>query len=195
LPSYGWPQHFKKKTPGSREDFDMKAVLMVAIAGIVGVVAHGLVARPQEPAPEEKSAKSDPIFKRYKDLKWEKLIPELAEKSPEMCILHVDTKTKATKMLIRCPVASGSRKHWHTANETHTVIQGQVIYECDGKRVQLGPGSFNFIPAKMVHEAWSSAGSLVFITLDRPWDIHHTDGEPTAKDIIKDSDDFFKPSK
>jgi quercetin dioxygenase-like cupin family protein len=173
----------------------MKAVPMVAIAGIVGVVPYGFVAQAQEPAPEAKAALSEPIFKLYKDLKWKKLIPGLGEKSPEICILHVDAKTKATKMLVRCPVASGSRKHWHTANETHTVIQGQVIYECDGKRVQLGPGSFNFIPAKMVHEAWSSAGSLVFITLDGPWDIHHTDGEPTVKDVIKNPDDFFKPSK
>jgi quercetin dioxygenase-like cupin family protein len=174
----------------------MKTMLSVGIVGLLGFAARGLVAESQEPAHGAKADKPEAIFKLYKDLKWEKLVPGMGDKSPELCILHVDPKTKATKMLIRCPVASGARKHWHTANETHTVIQGQVIYECDGKRVQLGPGSFNLIPSKMVHEAWSSTGSLVFVTLDGPWDLHHVDGAPTEADIIKDPEAFFaKPSK
>ena len=135
------------------------------------------------------------IFKIYKDLKWEKLIPDLGENSPELCTLHVDPKTKAAKMLIRCPKAIGARKHWHSANETHMVISGQVTYECDGKRVQLGQGSFNYIPSKMVHEAWSSAGSLVFVTVDGPWDLHHVDGAPTVADLIKDPKAFFGEPK
>ena len=87
----------------------MKTVLFVAIVGILGLAARRLVAQPQEPAPVAKADKAEPIFKLYKDLKWEKLIPRLGKKSPEMCILRVDPKTKATQMLIRCPVASGAR--------------------------------------------------------------------------------------
>jgi quercetin dioxygenase-like cupin family protein len=174
----------------------MKTMLAVAIVGILGFLARGLVAEPQQAAHGAEADKPEAIFKLYKDLKWEKLIPGLGDKSPELCILYVDPRTKASQLLIRCSVASGARKHWHSANETHTVIQGQVIYECDGKRVQLGPGSYNRIPSKMVHEAWSSAGSLVFITVDGPWDLHHVDGAPTEADIIKDPDALFsKPSK
>jgi mannose-6-phosphate isomerase-like protein (cupin superfamily) len=173
----------------------MKTILYVAIIGTASFPVCGHAEKPQGPAQGAKADMPEPIFKLYKDLKWEKLIPDL-EGSPEICTLHVDPKTKASKLLIRCPKAMGARKHWHTANETHTVILGQVIYECDGKRVQLGQGSFNYIPSKMVHEAWSSAGSLVFITVDGPWDLHHTDGAPTAADVIKDPKAFFaEPSK
>src|SRR6185436_13524295 len=71
------------------------------------------------------------------------------------------------------------RKHWPTANETHTVIAGRAIFECDGQRVELGPGAFNFMPARMVHEAWLPADSLTFITVDRAWDVNWVEGPPT----------------
>jgi quercetin dioxygenase-like cupin family protein len=167
----------------------MKSVLSIVVVGLAGIAAFTEVLAHDRDA-------SEPIFKLYKDQQWERLAPEMGDASPELCILHTDPRTKATKMLIRSPVASGARKHWHTASETHTVIQGQVIYECDGRRVQMGPGSFNLLPPKMVHEAWSSAGSLVFVTLDGPWDIHYVDGMPTAADIIKDPTAFFaEPAK
>jgi hypothetical protein len=41
-------------------------------------------------------------------------------------------------------------KHWHTANETHTVVSGTFIMKDEGGKVEvLGPGSFNYMPAKM----------------------------------------------
>jgi hypothetical protein len=46
----------------------------------------------------------------------------------------------------------------------------------------LGPGSYNRMPSKMIHEAWSppDEGNLVFITVDGPWDLNLVDG-PTEK--------------
>jgi hypothetical protein len=46
----------------------------------------------------------------------------------------------------------------------------------------LGPGSYNRMPGKMIHEAWSKPdeGNLVFITVDGPWDLNLVDG-PTGK--------------
>src|SRR5258708_25565036 len=64
------------------------------------------------------------VFKNYPDLKWNKILPELGGDSPEICILHVDPKTQATKLMIRTPTAIHIRKHRHTANETHTMILG-----------------------------------------------------------------------
>jgi quercetin dioxygenase-like cupin family protein len=172
------------------------AGIAVTLVGIVVGAATALEEKSKQGAHGGKAEMPEPFFKIYKDLKWEKLNPELGESSPELCILHLDPKTKATKMLIRNSVAIGGRKHWHTANETHTVIHGQVTYECDGKRAQLGPGSFNYIPSKMIHEAWSSAGALVFVTLDGPWDLNYVDHAPTAADIIKDPNAFFaEPSE
>jgi hypothetical protein len=63
---------------------------------------------------EPTSATNDgPIFKNLSDLKWDKIIPDLAENSPEICFLRVDPKTHATSLLIRTSKAIHVRKHWH----------------------------------------------------------------------------------
>ena len=126
-----------------------------------------------------------PIFSDFKDLKWDKILPDLGDSSPEICVLHVDPTTKATKLMIRTPKAIHIRKHWHSANETHTIIKGIAKFECDGKRSEMGPGSFNYMPAKMVHEAWLPADSLTFITVDAGWDVNWVEGPPTAADLTK----------
>ena len=125
------------------------------------------------------------LFTNYADFKWNKILPDLGEDSPEICILHVDPKTQATQLMIRTPKAIHVRKHWHSANETHTVVRGAAVFACDGKRVEQGEGSFNYMPAKMVHEAWLSAGSLTFITVDAAWDVNWVEGPPTAADVTK----------
>jgi quercetin dioxygenase-like cupin family protein len=128
---------------------------------------------------------AQPIFKNIPDYKWARILPDLGDASPEVSIVHVDPKTQATKLMIRTPKAIHIRKHWHTANETHTMIQGTARFACDGQQVNLGPGSFNFMPAKMVHEAWLAAGSLTFITVDGAWDVNWVEGPPTAADVTK----------
>src|SRR5207248_11152300 len=99
------------------------------------------------------------FFKNLSDLKWDKIIRDLGENSPEICFLRVDPKTHATSLLIRTSKAIHVRKHWHTANESHTMISGKASLACEGKRAELSPGGFNYMPAKMVHEAWLPANS------------------------------------
>lgn len=65
------------------------------------------------------------------------------------------------------------------------MLVGKAVFEGDGKRIEQGPGSFNYLPAKMVHEAWLPAGSLTFITVDSAWDINWVEGRPTAADLMK----------
>ena len=125
------------------------------------------------------------MFQKLSDVKWNKILPDLGENSPEICILRVDPKTQATQLLIRTPKAIHIRKHWHSANETHTIINGTAKFECDGKKVELAPGSFNFMPAKMVHEAWLPSGSLTFITVDGAWDVNWVEGAPTSADLSR----------
>jgi len=76
---------------------------------------------------------------RVEDVKWEKLEPDWAP--------------------IRHPRAMHIPRHWHTANETHTIVKGTYVFECDGKRDKLGPGSFNYLPGKMIHQAWAPDAS------------------------------------
>ena len=152
--------------------------------GIVGMaLAFALIGRADNPRAEVSS--NAPEVKNLSEAKWDKILPDLGENSPEICILRIDPKTHATSLLIRTPKAIHVRKHWHTANETHTIIKGTATFACDGKKFDLGEGGFNFMPAKMVHEAWLPENSLTFITVDGAWDVNWVEGQPTAADLIK----------
>ena len=163
----------------------MKTIFHLAVIAVVvcfTVSGHGAEAK------ESHAAAADmprAIFTNYADLKFEKILPDLGKDSPEICILRVDPKTQATQLLIRTPKGIHIRKHWHSANETHTVILGSAVFACEGKRIEQSPGSFNYMPAKMVHEAWSPAGGLVFITVDGAWDVNWVEGPPTAADLTR----------
>ena len=162
-----------------------KKVHMLFALGMLTLAGSAPAPEAKQSSHEPGSTMAEPIFSKYQDLKWAKILPDLAESSPEICILRVDPKTQATQLMIRTPKAIHVRKHWHSANETHTILQGNAILACDGKRAELGPGSFNYMPAKMIHEAWLPAGSLTFITVDGAWDINWIEGAPAAADLTK----------
>jgi len=161
----------------------MKINLYFAI--LLAVIGFGLNQGRAQTAEPASTSIDGPVFKNLSDLKWEKILPDLGESSPEICFLHVDPKTHATSLLIRTPKAIHVRKHWHTANESHTMISGKAVLACEGKRAELSPGGFNFMPAKMVHEAWLPENSLTFITVDGAWDVNWVEGPPTAADLTK----------
>lgn len=129
-------------------------------------------------------APATPLNIKFANLQWQKIFPDWTEGSPEFSILHVDSKTGQTQLMIRVPKNFHVPRHWHTANETHTVISGTFIIECDGKREELTPGSFNYMPSKMVHEAWSKPNeeTVLFITTDGAWDVNWPDGPPKQPD-------------
>jgi mannose-6-phosphate isomerase-like protein (cupin superfamily) len=155
----------------------------LVIAGLAGSVI-GLVPLPAGAgsAPANTGPEA-PIFKQLSEVQWTKMVPELGDASPEMAILHEDSNTHATQLLARSPKALHIRKHWHSANETHTMIIGSATFECGGKKAELGPGGFNYMPARMVHEAWVAAGAVSLITVDGPWDVNWVEGAPTAADL------------
>jgi hypothetical protein len=164
----------------------MKRIFQAAVVVVVlGVASSGHGGETKKGAQGVPADTPQPIFRNYQDFKWNRILPDLGESSPEICILAVDPKTQATKLMIRAPKGIHVRKHWHSANETHTVILGVQVFACEGKRVEQGPGSFNYLPAKMVHEAWLPAASLVFITVDGAWDVNWVDGPSTAADLAK----------
>ena len=156
--------------------------------GLVIVMTLGAMglATPQQAKNQSSSAAGNPaevphyLSVKFEHSKWEKMFPEWREDSPEIVILRVDPKTQATQLMIRNPKAMHVTRHWHTANETHTILRGTFVFECEGKQEVLGPGSFNYIPRKMIHQAWLPDGGLVFITVDSAWDINWVDGPPRA---------------
>jgi len=123
------------------------------------------------------------LFQKFSDIKWNRIVPELGDKSPEIAFLHVDPQTKATQLMIRVPSNFHVPRHWHSANETHTVVSGIFILDHEGQRAELGPGSFNYIPKRMIHQAWTkpNEGAVLFITVDSAWDVNWVDGPPTAQ--------------
>src|SRR6476661_4139991 len=157
--------------------FDLSVLLALALLALTN-----LRAQTTEPA---SGTRDGPIFRNVSDLKWDRIIPDLGQDSPEICFLRVDPKTHATSLRIRTSKAIHVRKHWHTANESHTMISGKAVLACEGKRAALSPGGFNYMPGKMVHEAWLPADSLTFITVDGPWDVNWVEGPPTAADLTK----------
>jgi quercetin dioxygenase-like cupin family protein len=152
---------------------------------LLAAMTLGITAKAEAP-----SDTSEPVTHamniRYEDLKWEKIVPELGARSSEIAILRVDPNTKATHLMIRVPKDFHVPRHWHTANETHTIVKGKFIMESEGKRQMLRQGSWNFVPSRMVHEAWTTPteGALLYITVDSAWDINWADGPPKPSDFL-----------
>jgi anti-sigma factor ChrR (cupin superfamily) len=124
-----------------------------------------------------------PVFQTFQTLKWEKTNPELGNSSPEVAILHIDQNTHATSLLIRNPKNFHVPRHWHTGNETITMIRGTFILEHDGgNKVELGVGSFGYMPAKMIHQGWTKPDeeAVFFVTTDVAFNVNWVDGPPTA---------------
>jgi quercetin dioxygenase-like cupin family protein len=149
----------------------------ITLAAPTPIAAQG--ARPTSNRP----AKAVPLFVKANALKWERIFPKLGARSPEISILRVDPSTHATQLMLRVPRDFHVNRHWHTANETHTIVSGTFVFDSAGKRIELGPGSFNFMPAKMVHEAWTkpNEGTVLFITVDGAWDVNFVDGPPNGE--------------
>lgn len=153
---------------------------MLTIAGfLVAVTLSGQAATHHHQAKSSAST-------AYDNLKWETMVPELGADSPQAAILRVDPKTQATQLLIRIPKQIHVPMHWHSANETHTMIRGTMVFEHDGQRHELGSGGFNYLPARTHHQAWSTSDdALVFITVDSAWDINWLNGPPTKDNLGK----------
>lgn len=159
------------------------------IVGLVGFFLLGAGAcqeagwQPGKPTPV-----GEAMNLHAQNVKWERLVPDLGEDSPEIAILHVHPVTQATHLMIRTRRQMHVPPHWHSSNETHTVLSGVAVFQVgDGQIVELPNGSFNYIPARMVHQAWLTPGEdgyhTVLITVDGPWDVNWVAGPPTREHL------------
>ena len=165
-----------------------RITVTLTISLLVGITLLAQSSRALKPARESThhdTGSAQAMSAKYGDLKWQSMVPELGADSPQISILRVDPKTQATQLLIRMPKQMHIPTHWHSANETHTIIHGSWVFEHEGKQDELGPGSFNYLPAKMAHQAWSSNDALVLITVDRAWDVNWVSGPPSKADLGK----------
>lgn len=60
-----------------------------------------------------------------------------------------------------------------------------LIRDHDGQVADLSPGSYNYMPSKMIHEGWTNSeeGTLLYVSFDGPFDINYTDGPPTSQQV------------
>lgn len=135
-----------------------------------------IVAHAQSPVPPD----GPPRFLLPDEMQWRRLVPEMGEGSPKLSVVHHDARTKATAMLIWTPANFHVPRHWHTGGEKHMVVRGAFIMECGGRRVVMTPGTFNYLPARTVHQAWTPADSdcLLYTDVDSLWDINWLDPPP-----------------
>ena len=160
----------------------------VLTSGVAAVAPAAIAAQRPGTSPNHGAANAAaPMFVKYRAVRWERIFPKLGSRSPEISILRVDPSSHATQLLLRVPRDFHVSKHWHTANETHTIVSGTFVMDSAGKRIELGPGSFNFMPAKMVHEAWTkpNEGTVLFITVDGAWDVNFVEGPPTGEFVSR----------
>ena len=104
------------------------------------------------------------------DMKWESLGSGF-----EISILYTNPTTQATYLVIRGPAHQHVPRHWHSSNESITVIKGtfEVAHDGSEDKTVLAPGGFAYMPAKMIHEAWTGdEGATYFITVDGKWDVN-----------------------
>jgi mannose-6-phosphate isomerase-like protein (cupin superfamily) len=162
----------------------MKFSTVSAVAGFTFMAMLDCAVARQAPqrTPPQEHALNIPAS----EMKWQRIFPEFGERSAEIAILHSDPRTGATRLMIRVPKDSHVPLHWHSANETHTIVSGVFVMECEGRRQALPAGSFNYIPSKMKHQAWTTPeeGALLFITVDGPWDVNWVNGPPKASDLM-----------
>lgn len=116
---------------------------------------------------------------------WRKIIPKLGENSPKLAVVRHVPETGATTLLIWTPPNFHVPRHWHTGNEKHVVVQGTFVMECEGCRVVMKSGTFNYMPARTVHEAWTlpDQDCLLLTDVDTLWDINWIDPPPGESGI------------
>jgi quercetin dioxygenase-like cupin family protein len=122
-----------------------------------------------------------PVSLAAEDIQWEKAFAELGADGPDLALVHVNPKTQATQLLIRSTKQVVVPWHWHTPNEAITVLKGTFTVECEGKQIDLDPFSFTYTPSRLIHRATFSAGCMIAISADGPFDIHWAGAPPTVK--------------
>ena len=79
-----------------------RALRILLIAAALAWSGHIGMEAAAEPAAAP-SAAHQPLFIPLEQVKWDKILPELGEGSPEIAILRIEPATRATQLLIRTP--------------------------------------------------------------------------------------------
>ncbi len=93
-------------------------------------------------------------------------------------------------MRLRLPAGYDIPAHWHTMAERITVLSGS-FHVGNGDKLDRGasqtlePGGYLSLPPKMHHFAWTSAPTIVQISLQGPFDLHYVNPSDNPQSMTK----------
>jgi hypothetical protein len=105
--------------------------------------------------------------------------PPVLPAGAELAVLEGNpSEAGPVTMRLRLPAQYDIPAHWHSMAEHVTVLSGSFHVGMGDKLDRngsqtLAPGGFVSLPAKMHHFAWTSAPTIVQISLEGPFDLYY----------------------
>lgn len=148
----------------------MKLALFLLLA--TGAAAPALVQDASKPSAPQAARES--VLVKAGAVKW---ADHLFVKGAKMCVASGDPAKSGAVVLMKFPKGMTIPAHWHTSDETVTVVSGSAIFG-SGETVdaaagtELGAGSYLVIPGKNPHWAVVKEELVFTVTFDKPADFH-----------------------
>jgi len=149
----------------------MSKTLALASLALAGVAA----AAPSKPMPPTQAVKS----LSQAGLKWE----TDPESKVSIAVVTGNPKTGAYEAFLKFPSGMSIPLHWHSFSNTGVGVSGKLVIDAQGQgKIEMGPGDWGFIPARVKHTTACTVGADCVIYARQPGkDDIHFDG-PGGKD-------------
>jgi mannose-6-phosphate isomerase len=88
---------------------------------------------------------------------------------------------RVKRLWIRAGARISLQRHRHRS-EHWVVVAGSGLLECEGQRLEAGPGTLLTVPCGAIHRASAGAGDLLIVEVQRGDDLREDDIERFADD-------------
>jgi quercetin dioxygenase-like cupin family protein len=148
----------------------MKAILLSL--AMVGVGASTVLQDPPKPAAQNPARET--VVVKAADIKWGE---HPFVKGAKMCVQSGDPAKGPAVLLMKFPKGMTVPAHWHTSDETVTVVSGSAVFGTGetvdaAKGSELGAGSYMIIPGKNPHWAIAKEEFVISVAVDKAADFH-----------------------
>ncbi len=117
---------------------------------------------------------TDPLNITPDSVKWSPCRPD-APDGCEVAVLRGDPTKEPSDVLIRLPKSFVGVKHWHSNAEQIVGVKGKLTIPLEGgKELVIGPGTYGYIPAGMIHQGrcGDEEDCLFYVMRDKPADFN-----------------------
>lgn len=137
-----------------------------------------VLAAPLAPIAPQESPKQDPpaapkeIVVKAANVKW---TDHQGVPGAKVAVASGDPAKGPAVVLIKFPKGTNVPAHWHTANETVTVVSGSGTFGSgctvdEAKGTELSSGSYIVIPGKLPHWVVVKEELVISVSMDKPID-------------------------